>query len=33
MNKVDKTLTKKMMKVTKSNLPFGHVCDNIAIDN
>jgi hypothetical protein len=33
VNKVDKTLTKKMRKVTKNNLPFGHVGDNIAIDN
>jgi hypothetical protein len=27
------TTTKKEMKVTKDNLPFGHVCDNIAIHN
>jgi hypothetical protein len=33
-NKVDITATtKNKMKVTKDNLPFGHVCDNIAIDN
>jgi exonuclease III len=25
--------TKKKMKVTKDNLPFGHVCDDIVIDN
>jgi hypothetical protein len=33
-NKVDiTTTTKKKMKVTKVNLPFRHVCNNISIDN
>ena len=33
-NKVDEiTITTNKMKVTKDNLPFGHVCDDIAIDN
>jgi hypothetical protein len=33
-NKVDiATSTKKKMKVTRNNLPFRHVCDNIAIDS
>jgi exonuclease III len=27
------TSTKKTMKVTKDNLPFGHICDDIEIDN
>jgi hypothetical protein len=25
--------TKKKMKVAKDNLPFGHICDDIVIDN
>jgi hypothetical protein len=27
------TTTRKKMSVTKENLPFGHICDDIAIDN
>ena len=27
------TVEKKQMKVTRTNLPFGHICDDIAIDN
>jgi hypothetical protein len=25
--------TRKKMKVTQDNIPFGHVCDDIAVDN
>jgi hypothetical protein len=25
--------TKKKMKVTQDNIPFGYVCDDIAVDN
>jgi hypothetical protein len=28
-----RTTTKTKMKVTKENLPFGHVCDDIVVDN
>jgi hypothetical protein len=33
-NKEKKTLaTKKKLKVRQDNLPFGHICDDIAVDN
>jgi hypothetical protein len=31
-SKVDE-ITNKKMKVTMDNLPFGHICDDIAVDN